>query len=141
MSKHSRSRAVVPQAARIIPNTGSRKANAITGQDYAAVPPPLNLRVHSAANCPVRFWSLNGDGYGTASFPGQERLAHRQAFIQSRRCQPDLNARHLCHRPFCIQPSRLYDGSDEENSHPDIPGALREVVPTGHRKRTQGAAL
>lgn len=115
MSKHSRSRAVILQAAGIVPNTGPRKDNAITDQDYAPVPPPLNLRVHPAGNCLVWLWSLNDDGYGTASFPGQERLAHRQAFVQSRCCQANHNVLHLCHRPFCIQPSHLYDGSAKEN--------------------------
>ena len=116
MSKHSRSRAAILQAVGIVPNTGLRQAKAITDQDYAAVPPPLNLRVHPAGNCLVWLWSINGDGYGAASFPDEERLAHRQAFIQSRRSQPDRNVLHLCHRPFCVQPSHLYDGSAKENS-------------------------
>ena len=76
----------------------------------------LNLQVHPAGDCLIWLWRLNAGGYGTASFPDQERLAHRQAFTQSRRCPTDLNVLHLCHRPFCVQPSHLYDGSAKENS-------------------------
>lgn len=118
MSKHAQSRAVVLQAARTIRKIGRRTAKCpnITDQDYAAVPPPLNLQVHPAGDCLVWLWNLNADGYGTAAFAGRERLAHRQAFQQSRHRPADLNVLHLCHRPFCVQPSHLYDGSAKENS-------------------------
>ena len=49
-------------------------------------------------------------------FPQQEQLAHRQAFTQSRGHRPKQSVLHLCHRPFCIQPSHLYDGSAKQNS-------------------------
>ena len=118
MTKHSQSRAIILQSAGIIPNTGKRKANhpAIGEHDYTAVPPPLNLQVHPAGNCLIWLWRLNADGYGTASFPDQEQLAHRHRFTRSRGHQPNRSVLHLCHRPFCIQPSHLYDGSPKENS-------------------------
>lgn len=118
MSKYSQSRAVILQAVGILPENGLREAGSpnITERDYAAAPPPLNLQVHPVGDCLIWLWRLNDGGYGIASFPGQERLAHRQAFMQSRRRQPKLNVLHLCHRPFCVQPSHLYDGSAKENS-------------------------
>ena len=118
MSKYSQSRAVILQPVGIIPENGLREAGGpnITERDYAAVPPPLNLQVHPVGNCLIWLWRLNAGGYGIASFPGQERLAHRQAFVQSRRRLPNLNVLHLCHRPFCVQPSHLYDGSAKDNS-------------------------
>ena len=118
MSKHSQSRAVILQAAGTVPKIGRRTANcpSITDQDYAAVPPPLNLQVHPAGDCLVWLWNLNVDGYGTGAFANQERLAHRQAFLQSRQRPANLNVLHLCHRPFCVQPSHLYDGSAKNNS-------------------------
>ena len=118
MNKHSQSRAIILQSAGIIPNTGKRKTQnrAINEQDYTAVPPPLNLQVHPAGDCLIWLWKLNADGYGTGSFPDKEKLAHRHAFTRSRGHQPDRSVLHICHRPFCIQPSHLYDGSPKENS-------------------------
>ena len=117
-TKHSQSRAAILQAAGILPNSGRRKTNnpRITEQDYAAVPPPLNLKVQPTGNCLIWLWRLNDDGYGKGSFPGGEQLAHRQAFTQSRERHPRESVLHLCHRPFCIQPSHLYDGSAMDNS-------------------------
>ena len=118
MNKHIQSRAIILQAAGTIPNGTRRKVRnpAITERDYASVPPPPNLQVHPAGDCLIWLWSLNADGYGTGSFPDREQLVHRQAFTQSRGHTPELGALHLCHRPFCIQPSHLYDGSPKENS-------------------------
>ena len=118
MNKHTQSRATILQAAGVIPNPNRRNVRnrPITDQDYAPVPPPPNLQVHPAGDCLIWLWSLNADGYGTGSFPDREQLAHRQAFAQSRRHAPNLSVLHLCHRPFCIQPSHLYDGSAKQNS-------------------------
>lgn len=118
MNKHLQSRAIILQSAQMLPETGrpTPKNLAITDRDYVAVPPPLNLQVHPAGDCLIWLWNLNTDGYGIGSFPNREQLAHRQAFTQSRGHQPKQSALHLCHRPFCIQPSHLYDGSAKQNS-------------------------
>lgn len=118
MNKHAQSRATILQAAGVVPNASRRNVRnrPITDQDYAPVPPPPNLQVHPAGDCLIWLWNLNADGYGTGSFPKREQLAHRQAFAQSRRQPPTNNVLHLCHRPFCIQPSHLYDGSAKQNS-------------------------
>ena len=118
MNKHAQSRATILQAAGIIPNPDRRKvgSHTITDQDYAPVPPPPNLQVHPAGDCLLWLWTLNADGYGIGSFPDREQLAHRQAFTQSRKHPPKRSVLHLCHRPFCIQPSHIYDGSAKQNS-------------------------
>ena len=118
MNKHAQSRAIILQSTRLLAKTGRRNAknSEITDQDHAAAPPPVNLQVHPAGDCLIWLWNLNTDGYGTGFFPDKEKLAHRQAFAQSRGHQPDHNVLHLCHRPFCIQPSHLYDGSPKDNS-------------------------
>ena len=118
MSKHSQSRAIILQNAGIIPENRKRAAGHanITERDYAAVPPPPNLMIHPAGDCLIWRWRLNAGGYGVAAFSSQEQLAHRQAFTQSRGHRPNLSVLHLCHRPFCVQPSHLYDGSTQENS-------------------------
>ena len=118
-TKHSLSRDTILQAAGTLSSFGRRKTNnpLIREQDYAAVPPPLNLKVQPVGNCLVWLWKINNDGYGTGSFLDGEQLAHRQAFIQSREHHPSENILHLCHRPFCIQPSHLYEGSAMDNSH------------------------
>ncbi len=59
---------------------------------------------------------LNADGYGRGSFPCGEYLAHRQAFRQTGRRSPKSNILHLCHRPYCIQPSHLYEGDAHDNA-------------------------
>ena len=93
-----------------------RKENNVRPNDYLAVPPPLNLTAHPIGNCLIWIWTLNPGGYGTSSFPGKEQLAHRQTFYQSRGKRPKLSVLHLCHRPYCIQPSHLYEGNQKENS-------------------------
>ena len=115
-AKHLRIRSSMLQSAEILPKSGRRKVDSVTEPDYAAVPPPLNLRVQPAGNCLIWLWRINSGGYGTGSFPGGEHLAHRQSFTQSRGHSPSANILHLCHRPFCIQPSHLYDGSSMDNS-------------------------
>ena len=116
--KFTQSRDTVLRSAGLLANSGRRTPNSpcITERDYAPVPPPLNLKVGPAGNCMVWLWKINNDGYGTCSFPDGVQLAHRQAFTESRGHQPTKDVLHLCHRPFCIQPSHLYDGTASENS-------------------------
>ena len=115
-TKHRRIRSTILQAAGKIEMAGRRRSNIVTDLDYTAVPPPINLRAQPAGNCLVWLWNVNDGGYGTGSFPDGEHLAHRQAYTQSRGHSPSQSVLHLCHRPFCIQPSHLYDGSALDNS-------------------------
>ena len=111
------------ERAHLLENTGNLPAGTkrngagiIRSSDYVAVPPPVNLIVQPAGNCLVWVWQLNRNGYGTATFPSRETLAHRQSFAQSRKNKAPDNILHLCHRRFCIQPSHLYSGSPQDNS-------------------------
>ena len=115
-TKHLRIRSAILQAAGILEKSGRREANRITELDYAAVPPPINLKAQPVGNCLIWLWNINDDGYGTGSFAAEEHLAHRQMFTQSRGNHPTKSVLHLCHRPFCVQPSHLYDGSALDNS-------------------------
>ena len=121
MNKHRQHRAWLLQEADRFPNDnlhrGSRTPHAISEADYVAVPPPVNLRVQPAGDCLIWVGRLNADGYGTGTFPSSdETLAHRQAFAQSRRPRAASGVLHLCSRPFCVQPSHLYEGTHQDNS-------------------------
>ena len=120
MNKHHQHRAWLLQEAGRFPNDnlhkGSRAPYAISESEYVAVPPPVNLRVQPAGDCLIWVGKLNGDGYGTGIFRPDETLAHRQAFAQSRKFEATSGVLHLCSRPFCVQPSHLYEGSHQDNS-------------------------
>lgn len=116
--KFTQSRDTILHAAGLLANPGRRSPSSprITEQDYAAVPPPLSLKVHPAGNCMIWLWNINNGGYGTGSFSDEVQLAHRQAFMESRGRPAGRDVLHLCHRPYCIQPSHLYDGAAKDNS-------------------------
>ena len=85
--------------------------------NYVPVPPPLNLQTHPAGDCLVWLGKINKDGYGIGTFLGGEQLAHRQAFKQSgRTIEENSQVLHLCHRPYCVQPSHLYAGNSRDNA-------------------------
>lgn len=118
MKSPSQERAYLLEKAGNMPvgNTRRRVKANIGENDYVAVPAPLNQSVQPWGDCLVWRWKLNADGYGIASFSSREQLAHRQTFRQSRKQEAGQNVLHLCHRTFCIQPSHLYEGSNQENS-------------------------
>ena len=120
MNKHQQHRAWLLQEADRFPNDnlhkGSRTPYAISEADFAAVPPPVNLRVQPAGDCLIWVGRLNDDGYGAGTFPAGETLAHRQAFAQSRKSEAGCSVLHLCSHPFCVQPSHLYEGGHQDNS-------------------------
>ena len=89
----------------------------INSLNYAPVPPPLNLQTHPSGDCLIWLGKINKDGYGTGTFLGGEQLAHRQAFKQSgRTIGENSQVLHLCHQPYCVQPSHLYAGSSRDNA-------------------------
>jgi hypothetical protein len=108
---------LLEQVGSTVPSTkrGPTKAS-VTPHDYLAVPPPFNLAAQPAGDCLIWLWTLNRDGYGVASFPSAETLAHRQAFRQSRKRPSKMSILHLCHRPYCVQPSHLYEGTAKDNT-------------------------
>lgn len=84
--------------------------------EYAAVPPPINSQAQPAGNCLIWLGLLNRDGYGARTFTQGRDLAHREAFRESRGREPRNSVLHLCNRPYCIQPSHLYEGNAQDNS-------------------------
>ena len=84
--------------------------------EYAAVPPPINAQAQPAGNCLIWLGALNQGGYGVRQFNHRTELAHRQAFRESRGKEPQKSILHLCNRPYCLQPSHLYEGDAQDNS-------------------------
>ena len=85
----------------------------LTSTDYLAIPLPFNMPTPLAPPCLIWRWALAGNGYG--SFKG--RGAHVVGYEQSREMKADysLNILHLCHRPYCVQPAHLYQGTAKDN--------------------------
>lgn len=90
------------------------KSPQMRAHDYFAIPIPQNMPTPLAWPCLIWRWALNGAGYG--NFKG--RGAHVVAYEQSRgkEVSPGLYILHLCHRPFCVQPAHLYEGTANQNS-------------------------
>ena len=96
-------------------NRRKGKSAPLSERDYVGFPLPRNLPAAPHGNCLIWLGSLNVDGYGAGTFPSGEKLAHREAFRDSRGYAGE-NVLHLCHRPYCIQPSHLYAGSKQDNA-------------------------
>lgn len=116
MTNHKQNRAALLHMIDAIP-AYMRKGQSfhINEQDYVGVPLPRNLTPAPHGDCLIWLASLNDDGYGVGTFPSGEKLAHREAFRDSRGYSGE-NILHLCHRPYCIQPSHLYAGSKQDNA-------------------------
>ena len=120
MNRHKQARATILREAGQIPrgkNTGGRKSK-IRTTDYCAAAVPANLLAQPIGDCLIWTGPLNAGGYGTGDFPASVHLAHVQAYTQSRGMRPEEGKAicHLCHRPFCIQPSHLYEGDPQTNA-------------------------
>ena len=92
----------------------SSKATTLVPSDYVAIPLPTNVPAPLAQPCLIWRWALGGGGYGSL----QGRGAHVVAYEQTRgvAVHPGSSVLHLCHRPFCVQPAHLYEGTDKENA-------------------------
>lgn len=91
----------------------SNRSKIITPNDYVAIPAPMNVPTGAAGPCLIWRWGLDSYGYGRLSGKGTHVLAF-EATRPNR--DPDLNVLHLCHRPFCVQPSHLYNGDNRQNA-------------------------
>ena len=100
-----------------LPPRAPQTKDEITPEDYVAVAQPYNLNPRPVGDCLAWRRGLNADGYGYGSFGSGEKLAHRQAFYQSRGYPAKKNVLHFCHRPCCIQPSHLYEGTHQDNAN------------------------
>lgn len=120
MNKHKQERSVILRDARYIPHCkpNRRKKSRITESDYWPVPVPVNIRPQPLGDCLIWIGPLTKDGYGSATFPANLTRAHVQAYKQSRGTHPSPGKVicHLCHRPYCVQPSHLYEGDKRTNA-------------------------
>ena len=90
------------------------KAMTLNPSDYVAISLPTNVPSPLARPCLIWRWALGGGGYGSL----QGRGAHVVSYEQTRgvAVKPGSSVLHLCHRPFCVQPAHLYEGTDKENA-------------------------
>ena len=120
MNKHRQARAEILKGAGYIPlgKSKGRTKSAIKVTDYWPTPLPANLLAQPVGDCLIWTGQLNQDGYGVGNFPDDVKLAHAQAYTQSRRARPGPRRSicHICNRPYCIQPSHLYEGDNKTNS-------------------------
>lgn len=100
-----------PEADRI------RSANTIGPSDGYGVPLPANNPYPLAGHCLVWRYSLDSYGYGVQNVEGGRNTAHRLAYEQTRgSISSGKQINHLCDRPYCFQPSHLYEGTQQDNS-------------------------
>ncbi len=98
------------------PMASRRRRGPITPRDCLGIPIPVNLPFMPLGHCMVWKRGLNRYGYGVLTVDGQQELAHRTVFIQTRGGIPEgMQVNHLCNRPHCVQPSHLYAGSKQDN--------------------------
>ena len=94
----------------------SWKSDPITPADCLGVPIPVNSPFRIPGYCMVWKYRLTQDGYGFLTIEGGQELTHRAVFIQTRGQIPEDNqVNHLCNRPYCVQPSHLYAGTNQDN--------------------------
>ena len=94
----------------------SWKGGPITPSDCFGIPMHVNSPFRLFGHCMVWKYGLNRDGYGILTIDRKQELAHRAVFIQTRGEIPkDRQVNHLCNRPYCIQPSHLYAGTNQDN--------------------------
>ena len=120
MNRHKQARATILREAGRIPQgkkVGGRRSSIRTA-DYCTAAVPANLPAQPVGDCLIWTGPLNSGGYGTGDFPASIHLAHVQAYTQSRGRKPvqGKSVCHLCHRPFCVQPSHLYEGDAQTNA-------------------------
>ena len=88
----------------------------ITPADCFGIPMQVNSPFRLFGRCMVWKYGLNWGGYGVLTIDGEQELAHRAVFVQTRRRIPKgKQVNHLCNRPYCVQPSHLYAGTIQDN--------------------------
>ena len=91
-------------------------------QDCVGIETPPNLHYPTGlgAACLIWKWRTNREGYGIMSLPDQpdKRVkVHRLTYACSRGVTvTDLGlVLHMCHRPYCVQPAHLHEGTPRDN--------------------------
>ena len=86
----------------------------LTASDYMGIPIPVNTPTPLAGPCLIWRWGLDSSGYGRLAGKGAHVVAYEQGY--GKEVGRGLSILHLCHRPFCVQPAHLYEGTAKENS-------------------------
>ena len=91
-------------------------------QDCVGIETPPNLHYPTGlgARCLIWRWRITREGYGIMSLadqPNKRVKVHRLTYACSREVPvrdvgPVL---HMCHRPYCVQPAHLYEGTPHDN--------------------------
>ena len=99
------------------PRRSWSESDTINPQDGYGLPAPVNSPYHLYGHCIAWAYGLNQDGYGTLIVNGRPELAHRVSYRQTRGSIPEgKQVNHLCDRPYCLQPSHLYAGDQQDNA-------------------------
>ena len=90
-------------------------------QDCVAIETPSNLThyIGLEAMCLIWRWKITGEGYGLISLPNKRVKVHRLTYALSREVSIEEIADgilHVCHRPYCVQPGHLYEGTPAQNN-------------------------
>ena len=94
----------------------SWKEGPVTPSDCFGIPVPVNSPFRFPGHCLVWKYGLDRGGYGALTIDGKRELAHRAVFVQARGRIPEgTQVNHLCNRPYCVQPSHLYAGTNQDN--------------------------
>ena len=102
-------------------------------EDCVAIDTPANLHypLGVGAMCLIWRWRITREGYGIMSLPRQSKKrvkVHRLTYALSREVAVgDVGSvLHMCHRPYCVQPAHLYEGTPQDNRF-DTSNRKREV--------------
>ena len=89
----------------------------VTPSDCFGIPIQVNSPFRPFGPCMVWKYGLDRGGYGILTIDGKRELVHRAVFIQTRGQIPKgTQVNHLCNRPYCVQPSHLYTGTNQDNT-------------------------
>lgn len=90
-------------------------------------------KVEKTETCWLWTGGRQSSGYGSLTFDGAHKLAHRVAYELSVGPIPEgLHVDHLCRTRDCVNPAHLEAVSPRENQRRGIKGALTTHCPSGH---------
>lgn len=73
------------------------------------------VRNHNSNSCLLWPFFTNPAGYGQVFFQGKLELSHRVAFFISNKRWPIPHGCHECDVPNCVNPSHVFEGTNQDN--------------------------